>query len=79
VAELEPCGTVTVAGTLTALVFELETDSETAVPPAPAAAVSLMVPVPDCPPIKVPGLTETLLKAPGSGVMLRPNVAFTLE
>ena len=67
------------AGTLTALSFELETDSETGAPPAPAAAVSVMVPVPDCPPIMVPGLTETLLKAPGSGVMVRPNVALTLE
>jgi hypothetical protein len=79
VAELAPGGTVTVAGTLTAELFELESKSETAAPPAPAAAVRLMVPVPDWPPTMALGLTVTLLKAPGSGSTVMPNVAFAPE
>ena len=48
VAELPPCGTVTLAGTATAL---LALDSETFVPPAGAADVSVIVPVDDVPPV----------------------------
>ena len=47
VAEVEPCGTVTDAGTLAAVEFELESD--TTAPPEPAAEVRLTVPVPDWP------------------------------
>jgi hypothetical protein len=79
VAEFEPCGTVTVAGTLIAELFELESISETAAPPEPAAAVRVTVPVPDWPPMIVLGLTETLLRAPGNGSTVTPNVAFTPE
>jgi hypothetical protein len=79
VAELEPDGTVTEAGMVIAELFELESISETAAPPEPAAAVRLTVPVPDWPPIIVLGLTETLLRAPGSGSTVRPNVALTPE
>jgi hypothetical protein len=43
-AEVEPCGTMTVDGTLTAALLELE--SATGTPPVPAAAVRFTVPVP---------------------------------
>lgn len=45
VAEVEPCATVTVAGTVAAVVFEL--DRDTTAPPEPAGVVSVTVPVPD--------------------------------
>ena len=77
VAEVEPCGIVTVEGTLAAAVFELE--SETVTPPLPAAAVRLTVPVPDWPLTMVLGLTDTLLSAAGGGLIVTPNVAFTPE
>ena len=77
VADVDPAGTVTLAGTLAAVVLELE--SATTTPPVPAAAVRLTVPVPDWPLVIVLGLTEILLRAPGSGLMVRPNVAFTPE
>ena len=62
VAEVEPCGIVTEAGTVA---LELELESEITAPPDPAAAVRLTVPVPDWPPTIVAGLTETLLSATG--------------
>jgi hypothetical protein len=74
VAEVEPAGTVTLAGTLAAV---LELESVTIAPPVPAAAVRLIVPVPVCPLTIVLGLTEILLRAPGSGLTVIPNVAFT--
>ena len=61
VAELEPCGTVTVVGTLAAVALELA--SEMAMPPVPAAAVRVTVPVPDWPLVIVLGLTEIPLRA----------------
>jgi hypothetical protein len=77
VAEVEPCGTVTVAGTLAAEVFELESDTD--MPPLPAAAVRVTVPLPDWLLTIVLGLTETLLRAGGGGLMVRLNVLFTPE
>ena len=77
VAEVEPAGTVTLAGTLAAVVLELE--SVTIAPPVPAAAVRLTVPVPVWPLTMLLGLTEILLRAPGSGLTVTPNVAFTPE
>ena len=77
VAEVEPCGTVTVEGTLAAVVLEL--DSDTATPPAPAAAVILTVPVPDTPLMIELGLTETPLRAGAGGLTVTPNVTFTPE
>ena len=77
VAEVDPAGTVTLAGTLAAVVLELE--SVTTIPRVPAAAVRPTVPVPVCPLTIVLGLTETLLSAAGGGVMVTPKVAFTLE
>ena len=74
VAEVEPCGIITEAGTV-ALEFELESD--TTAPPDPAAAVRLTVPVPDWPPTIVAGLTETLLSAAGGGLAVRPKVSLT--
>jgi hypothetical protein len=77
VVEVEPAGTVTLEGTVTAVVLELESD--TANPPVPAAAVSVMVPVPVWPLTIVLGLTATLLRAAGDGLMVTPNVALTPE
>jgi len=77
VADVEPCGTVTLAGTLAAEVLELESD--TATPPVPATSVRVTVPVPAWPLTIVLGLTETLLRAAGSGVTVRPNVLLTPE
>ena len=45
VADVEPWGMVTVAGTVAAVVFEL--DRDTTAPPEPAGVVSVTVPVPD--------------------------------
>ena len=64
---------MTLAGTLAAVVFELE--RETVTPPLPAAAVRFTVPVPVRPLVIVPGLTETLLKAAGAGLTVTPKVA----
>ena len=77
VAVAEPWGIVTLEGTLAAVLLELESD--TIAPPVPAAAVRVTVPVPVLPLTIVLGFTETLLNAAGTGVMVRPNVAFTLE
>lgn len=76
-AEVEPCGTVTVAGTLAALLLEL--DSDTVRPPVPAAAVRLTVPAPDKPLMIELGLTATLLNAAGAGLTVMPNVACAPE
>jgi hypothetical protein len=77
VAEVEPCGTITLEGTRAALLLEL--DSETVTPPVPAAAVKLTVPVPVWPLTIVLGLTETPLSAADSGVIVTPNVMLTPE
>ena len=77
VAEAEPCEIVTVEGTLAALEFEL--DRATAMPPLPAAAVRLTVPVPDWPLVIEAGLTETLLRVGGGGLIVIPNVALEPE
>jgi hypothetical protein len=78
---VEPCGTVTIEGTLAAVVLELESDTST--PPVPAAAVRLTVPVPDWPLTTVLGLTETLLSVIGDatagGLTVTPNVLLTPE
>ena len=75
VAEVCPCGIVTVAGTLAAVVLELESDTMT--PPLPAAAVRLTVPVADPPLAIVLELTVRLLSAGGGGLTVIPNVALT--
>jgi hypothetical protein len=77
VADVEPCATVTLAGTLAAVVLEL--DSDTATPPVPAASVRLTVPVPDWPLTIVLGLSEMLLRAAGGGVIVTPKVLLTPE
>ena len=77
VVEVEPAGTVTVAGTLAAGALELESDTVT--PPVPAAAVRLTVPVPVKPLMIEVGLTETLLSAASGGLTVIPNVVFTPE
>ena len=77
VADVAPAGTVTLAGTLAAVVLELESD--TTRPPVPAAEVRLTVPVPVWLLMIVLGLTETLLSAAAGGLMVTPNVLLTLE
>jgi hypothetical protein len=76
VAEVAPCGTVTVDGTLTA---PLELESDTTTPPIPAAVVRVTIPVPDWPLRIVLGLTQTLLSARDGGFMVRPNVTLAPE
>jgi len=75
-AEVAPCATVTLAGTLAAVEFELESD--TTAPPEGAAAVIVTVPVAEPPLAIVLGLTETLLNA-AAGLMVTPNVSLTPE
>jgi hypothetical protein len=77
VAEVEPAGTVILAGTLAAVVLELE--SVTTAPPVPAAVVRVTVPVPVLPLTIVLGLTDTLLIAAAGGVTVTPKVLFTPE
>jgi hypothetical protein len=77
VADVEPCATVTLEGTLAAVVLEL--DSDTATPPVPAASVRLTVPVPVWPLTIVLGLTETLLRAAAGGLTVTPNVTLAPE
>jgi len=59
VAEVEPCDTVTLAGTETTP--ELELESETRTPPAGAGAERVTVPRPDWPGVRLDGLTAKLL------------------
>jgi hypothetical protein len=77
VTEVEPAGTVTLDGTVAAVVLELASD--TTIPPVPAAAVRVTVPVPVCALTIMLGLTEMLLSAAGGGLIVTPNVAFTPE
>jgi hypothetical protein len=80
VAEVEPCGTITLDGTVAALVLELNSDTET--PPLPAAAVRLTVPVPVALLAIVLGLTETPLSAGaggGGGLIVTLAVLLTPE
>lgn len=75
VAEVEPCGIITVEGTLATVGLELE--SETATPPIPAGALRLMVPLPDWSLRIKLGRTEMLVKAlvaAGGGLMVTTNV-----
>jgi hypothetical protein len=74
VTEVEPCGTVTLEGTIAAVALELESAIET--PPFPAADVSVSVPVPDWPLTMVVGLTETVGVG---GSTVTPNVALAPE
>ena len=75
VSEVDPAGTVTLAGTLAALVFELLSD--TTAPPEGAAVVRVTVPVPDCPLVVVLELTVTPLSAAEAacGLMVTTNVS----
>jgi len=77
IAEVEPWGTMTLEGTLAAMVFEL--DSDTATPPVPAAAVRVTVPEPDWPLTMVLGVTDTVLRAAGDGFTVRLNVTLAPE
>jgi hypothetical protein len=64
-AVLAPPATVTVAGTVAALVLLL--DSDTVAPPCGATPESLTVPVAPEPPVTLCGLTETLCNVAGGG------------
>jgi hypothetical protein len=73
-AEVEPCGTVTDAGTPAAAGLELT--SETTMPLAGAAAVRVTVPLPDWPLVIEPG-PVTLLRAGTDGLTVMGNVSLT--
>ena len=75
VAEVAPCATVTLDGTLAAPLFEL--DSETTAPLEGAAPVSVTVPVADCPLAMLLGLTVTPLSVTAAGLIVTPNVLLT--
>ena len=70
-ALVAPAGTVTLAGTVVAAEFS---ESDTAAPPAGAAALNVTVPVEELPPTTLVGLSETPESvgpvAPG-GLMVR--------
>jgi len=70
VAEVCPCGTVTDEGTLAAELLELDSDTE--MPPLPAADVRVTVPVAVPPLAIVLELTDMLLSAGGGGLMVTP-------
>lgn len=72
-AETDPCGIVTAAGTLALDTFELENDI--LAPPAGAAVVSLTLPTADRPLMIVLGVTEIPLRAAGGGSMVKENVS----
>lgn len=68
---------MTLEGTVTADLFEL--DRETVIPPVPAAAVRLAVPMPDRPLVMLLGLIEMLLSAGAAGLTVTPKVALAPE
>ena len=76
VAEVEPLGTVTLAGTVAADVGALE--SVTRIPPEGAAAVRLTVPVTGLPPTMLVGFTVTEASAGGAALMVSTAVLLTL-
>jgi hypothetical protein len=72
VAVLLPAVTVTEAGTVAEVVL---LDRETSAPPAGAAALRVMVPVTDVPPVTLAGVRDTDESAAlAPGVMVRPAV-----
>jgi hypothetical protein len=75
--EMDPCGTVMVPGTPTAVLSELVSNMTT--PFVPAGAERLMVPVPVCP-LKIEvGFTEMALSVMTKGLMVVLAVLFTPE
>jgi len=77
VAVVAPAATVTFAGTLAALGFELA--SETTTPPVGAAALSVTVPVAGSPPGIELGLTATLFNEYATGSTVKLTLFDTLE
>jgi hypothetical protein len=75
VCVVAPAGTVTLVGTLATVLLELE--RVTTAPPVPAGDVRVTVPVPDWPPTTVLGVTAILLRAAGSGLIVKANVLLT--
>jgi len=69
---MDPCGTVTDAGTLAIAAFEL--DSESTAPPAPAGDVRLTVPFTDWPLTIVLAPSVRLLSVASGGFTVRPEV-----
>jgi hypothetical protein len=62
VADVDPCATDTLAGTVAAVLL---LDSETASPPAGAVAVRVTVPCAAVPPVTLVGFTDTAESAAG--------------
>ena len=74
-ALVAPAGTVTLTGTVAALVFELK--SSTTAPPAGAALLSVTVPVDELPPVTRDGLRATEMIG-GTGAAGGPTVSARL-
>jgi hypothetical protein len=77
VADVAPCGTVTLAGTVAAAVLLLS--SETTAPPDGAALVNVAVPVEELPPPTLAGLTATAERAGEEGAGFTPSAANRVE
>jgi hypothetical protein len=76
VAEVEPCGTVAVVGTVTRAGDAL---SAIVAPPLNAADVSATVQVDPAEGVSDAGLHDMLLRAGAGGLAVRPNVTLTPE
>jgi len=77
VANIAPGATVTLAGTLASVEFELESD--TTAPPEGAAAVSSTVPVADSPFTILHGFTPTLFSVAAGGSIVTLAVLLAPE
>ena len=73
-ALLLPAGTVTFAGTLTAVELLLKV---TATPPLGAGPLSVTVPCAEKPPTTLAGLTDSVLNVTGTGVTMSVAVRVT--
>ncbi len=70
-AVVDPCETVTDAGTVATDVFELE--SATTAPPFPAGDERVIKPDAVCPPTSTAGLAEIPVRTTGAGSMVKPK------
>lgn len=75
--DVDPCWTVTLAGTLSAAAFELDSTSVT--PPLPAAAVRVTTPLVELALLSTEEVSDRLLRATVGGLTVTTNALFTPE